>query len=553
MDARLDHAPDRLAWASILILTLILAITAWRLAIAALMPVTQDEAYYFDWARSLAWGYFDHPPGVALLGIGTWLAPGSALAARAGTLIAGLLTLLVLARFFRNCGLTAPRDLALAIVLVVATVPGFVGGVITTPDTVLGLAWALALHESERALAGARRRWLTAGAAVGLGLLGKYTMVLIGPVLLLAILLSDPRALRTRWPYLGALVALLVFAPNILWNQQNDWLTMRFQFGHGFSTEIGALPVGEADAIAHIGPESARERLASLLGYLGTQLAFWGLIAIPLLIAPWFNRRCDAGLTQRTAVPLARHATPLLWAATLFPLCFFALVATRSEVEPNWPTVYLLSAAPLAAMLLRNLRRWVVLAALGNLLLLTLYAVHAATAALPLGDGQNRVLRETHGFAQLAEIAATLGEPVHADRYQTTAMLRFYGQDRSTSQWPGLTRPSEYLRGQIAPRIDPAAIESPVWIVSGFGTAPQLQGFRHDAQRRLYDCAGQPLRETSDPPCRRPLHIWSLYRYTPADSSGRGDRGARPMHARDMSVVMARTALGQHEGGPLLD
>ncbi|HNV70834.1 MAG TPA: hypothetical protein PKO06_14125, partial [Candidatus Ozemobacteraceae bacterium] len=46
---------------------------------------------------SLAWGYFDHPPGVAFLGLGTWLAPGSALAGRLGTLVAATLSFLVLA------------------------------------------------------------------------------------------------------------------------------------------------------------------------------------------------------------------------------------------------------------------------------------------------------------------------------------------------------------------------------------------------------------------------------------------------------------------------
>jgi hypothetical protein len=504
----------RQAW--VLLLALIAAMTALRLGVAAILPVTQDEAYYFDWARSLAWGYFDHPPGVALLGIGTWLAPGSALAARAGTLIAGALTLLVLARFFRNCGLTAPRDLVLALILVFATIPGFAGGVITTPDTVLGLAWALALHESERALAGRRRRWLTAGAAIGLGLLGKYTMVLIGPVLLLAIIFSDPRALRTRWPYLGGLVALLVFAPNILWNQQNEWLTMRFQFGHGFSTEVGALPVGAPGDIEHVGPRSTGERLESLMGYLGTQLAFWGLVAVPLLLAPWIGRKRDGDTEPEPTQVLTRHTKPLLWAATLFPLGFFALVATGSEVEPNWPAVYLISAAPLAALLLRNLRPWAIVASLGNLLLLSLYAVHAATAALPLGDSQNRVLRETHGFRELAEIVGTLDEPVYADRYQTTAMLRFYAPSLdTTTQWPGLTRPSEYLRGQIALRLDPQAVDSPFWLVSGFGAPPVIAGFRSDTHRRLFDCAGQPLSEAAEAPCSRPLHTWNLYRYIP--------------------------------------
>ena len=90
-------------------LALIGAITLWRLLMAWVVPVTQDEAYYFDWARSLAWGYFDHPPGVALLGIGVRIAPGSVLAARLGGVLAGSLTLVVLAHLYLNSGLAEGR------------------------------------------------------------------------------------------------------------------------------------------------------------------------------------------------------------------------------------------------------------------------------------------------------------------------------------------------------------------------------------------------------------------------------------------------------------
>jgi len=142
---------------------LILAITLWRLALAWLLPVTQDEAYYFDWARNLAWGYFDHPPGVALLGLGIRAFPGSALGGRLGTLIAATLTLILLASFYRRCGL---RDgpLSLAVLLAATTFPGMGVGVIPTPDTGLALAWALALHEAlaacrATAAAGSRPGW----------------------------------------------------------------------------------------------------------------------------------------------------------------------------------------------------------------------------------------------------------------------------------------------------------------------------------------------------------------------------------------------------------
>jgi len=492
------------------ILLLICGLVAWRLAIAALIPVTQDEAYYFDWARHLAWGYFDHPPGVALLGLGVRLEPGSVFMARLGGLLAGLATLVVLDRFYRRCGLMDIRDRALALLLAGATLAGVAGGVITTPDSVLALTWALALHEAERALAVDPRRWITAGIAIGLGLLGKYTMFLIGPVLLLAILGTNWRQLLTRWPYLGAGAALLVFAPNLIWNAQNDWLTLGFQFGHGFATEVGGAVAPEAAAIVQSGPEMPGERAASLLGYLGVQLALWGLIALPILLAPWIGRR-EVGLSD------SRLTTPgraLLLAASLFPLGFFALVALISDVEANWPAMYLLGAAPLAALWLRRARRWAWMAALANLALVTLYAIHAATAALPLPDSQNRLLRETHGFAELAEIAAGLDAPVHADRYQLTAMLRFHRPDlTATSQWPGLTRPSEYLRGQIAPRIDPPTVTAPFWLLTRAGAPPDIQGFHVSTERHLFDCPGRPLSEGTEPPCRRPLHRWSLYRY----------------------------------------
>lgn len=522
MERRLPH-PQTLdprtldPWA--LSLVLIGVLTLWRLLMAWLVPVTQDEAYYFDWARTLAWGYFDHPPGVALLGVGTRVEPASACAARLGGVLVGGLTLLVLARLYRSCGLGAGPDLWLALLVVGGTLPGLAGGFLTTPDTVLALGWALALHESERALAGERRRWLTAGLAVGVGLLGKYTMVIVGPVLLLAILRADPRALRTPWPYLGGLLALLVFAPNLLWNAQNDWLSLRFQLGHGFATDSGALIAGAdgafpagAATIEHSGPEGLAGRAASLFSYLGTQLGLWGLIALPILASPWLAGR----RREESARPLlTAHGSVLLQAATWFPLGFFALVSLESDVEANWPAMYLLAAPALLVPLWRRARPWVVVSALGNLILMSLYGLHAATLVLPIPDRQNRILRETHGFQSLAEIAAGLDGPVYADRYQDTAMLRFYAPGIDATQWPGLTRPSEYLRGRIAPRIDPAAVSGPFWLVTRGRPAPEIPGFRIDVQRSLVDCAGERLVDRAEGVCAKPLHVWGLYRYHP--------------------------------------
>lgn len=513
-----------LPWAPVLAVVALIAL--WRLGAAWLLPVTQDEAYYFDWARSLAWGYFDHPPGVAVLGAGTLLGPASALWARLGTVLASSLTLLVLARLYWRAGLRSREDLLLALVIAFAAFSGIAAGLITTPDTVLALFWALALHEALAALSGDRRRWVTAGVAVGAGLLGKYTMVLIGPVLLWAILRRDPRALRTPWPWLGALAVVLVFSPHILWNAQNDWLTMRFQFGHGFSLETGELlanplpPPADAwtpRAAAATAPDPG-ERAGEVLAFLGTQAGLWGLILLPLAAAP-FARARRRPLRRDELTGLLPEARSLLAAAALFPLGFFALVSSFSEVEPNWPAMYLMGAVPFAVILLRPLWRWALAAAAGNIVLASLYAFHAATAALPLPDSQNRVLRETHGFRELAALAAALPGPVFADRYQTVAALRFYQPELAATQWPGITRPSEYLRGRIAPPVtlDDIRRAGGFHLVSTRETPPGIPGFRADTGRILYDCIGLPLTEAppGEPPCAKPLHRWGVFGYRP--------------------------------------
>jgi len=512
-------------WATLVLVTL------WRIWAAWILPVTQDEAYYFDWAHSLAWGYFDHPPAVALLGIGTRLAPASAFAGRFGTILAATLSLVVLVRLYRACNLRGDA-LVVAVIIACATLPGLAFGVLATPDTALGLAWALALHEGLAALRGERRRWLSAGIAAGLGLLGKYTMVLMGPVFLWAILWADPKALRTPWPYLGGLLALLVFGPNLLWNAQHDWLTIRFQFGHGFSTETGTLvtnslsvPTGDHQVATALSSEqrSVAESLGGLLDFLGTQVALWGLLALPVFAGffrffRFFHKSGTGPERGGGGAILDPAAQALLVTGSLFPLAFFALVATFSEVEPNWPVMYLSAAAPLVALAASRLRMWVT-AAGGNLLLVGLYVLHGSTGILPLPDGYNRILRETHGYSELAQRVASLPGPLFSDRYQIVAMTRFYAPHRQIAQWPGLSRPSEYLRGVIAPVVTREQVEqADGFRYVGRRVLPmEIPGFRPRSQSSLFYCMNDGLVEvpTGAPrPCPDPLHRWQLFAYT---------------------------------------
>ena len=64
-------------------LVALIALTALRLVLAAILPLSPDEAYYWVWSRDMQPGYLDHPPMVAIfIWLGTAMAGENALGVR---------------------------------------------------------------------------------------------------------------------------------------------------------------------------------------------------------------------------------------------------------------------------------------------------------------------------------------------------------------------------------------------------------------------------------------------------------------------------------------
>jgi len=523
--------------------------------------VAQDEAYYYDWARALAWGYFDHPPGVAVLGLGAPLLPGSALAARLGTLLASTLTLLALWRLYYACGLRWQPLLALSLLLAAATFPGLVSGVLTTPDTVLALFWVIALHEALAALPRNGRvqrwRWLSAGAATGLGLLGKYTMVMIGPVFLIALLTLDRRALRTPWPYLGGLVALLVLLPNLIWNAQHDWLTLRFQFGHGFLTDTGTLSL-PADALLgaetpqageHAGADAldTSERLSGVGSFIGVQLLFWGLPLLVALAAPFTGRRWWRSFAELGDLLFQVQIQRAFLRDQPGLLLIGSWLLEMADAPPWHLGIHLMPD-----LLHRDAHHliygWVFFGVIIMIMFLVGSIWRDPPASLPLPQTIASVLRETNGYPALAAHLDTL-DPAHlfADRYQTVAMLNFYGAGVPVSQWPGLTRPSEYGLGKIQPIPPLVALRKTGFTLVVWKYAqPDIPGFRRVHAETLFDCRGLPLHRVPGiawpeaSPCGDDwLHVWRVLRYE-AEPAPEARTGARDATGQPDAAAVAR-------------
>ncbi len=411
-----DVPPEaRAHWRLAVVIVAVSAVV--RLVLAAVVPLFPDETYYWEWSRSLAAGYFDHPPGIALfIAAGAALLGDTALGVRLFSVLGGSVAALAIALLARRI---AGDRAALHAAAVLACLPlAATGLVLATPDAPLLTFGALGLLMVERALASApgsavsSRWWTLAGVALGAAFLSKYTAVLLPFGVVLSFLFHPELRKRFRepGPYLASALALAIFAPVVWWNATHEWASFRFQLGHGLGSGSGGSPI------------------LRVLELVGGQL----LLATPVL----FVLMAVAALrAMRGRHGDARQFMLAVVAATV--LLFFAVSALRKPVEANWPAAAYLAAIPLlgAAAAAGRARRWMTAGyAIGGVLVLVVW-MHALVPILPVSARKDPIAR-AHGWKILAaaadstarSISLTADRVVHigAERYQDASELAFH-------------------------------------------------------------------------------------------------------------------------------
>lgn len=343
-------------------------LTVLRLTLAALLPLTPDEAYYWVWSRHLQMGYFDHPFMVALwIRIGTWIAGDTPLGVR---LLGPLSVLPGSWALFHAARLLLPsRSWPLsgfqAVLLLNATLMLGLGAATMTPDTPLVFFVSVALYAIGKAVTLPTNKalgwWLLTGMLLGLAFDSKYTAVLIGFGLGSAVMFS-PAWRKQPGPWLAIPVLLATISPVLYWNATHHWASLLKQGGRA----------GDWHPARAIQFQS--ELFGGQIG-LATPLIF-GLFVIGL----W-------ACFKRNIV--------LVWLGAL-PLAVFIFHAFGDRVQANWPAV-VYPVLALAAVEAGRRIRW---AAASGFVVTALVCLQAAFAFLPISPAKDPVQRQTAGWPE---------------------------------------------------------------------------------------------------------------------------------------------------------
>lgn len=293
--------------------------TAWfllGLLQSIFTELQDDEAYYWVFSRYLDWGYFDHPPMIALLiKMGTTLFGGEV-----GVRIVPLL--LNTATLYITEKLTEKKEplLFYAIALSVAVLQ--ISGFVAVPDIPLMFFTALFLRLYRKFLQ--QETWVNTillGLAAAALLYSKYHGVLV----IFFVLLSNLKLLQKAKLYVAGLMALLLFVPHLYWQLQHNWISFRY---HLFESNVNPY------------------KFSYTTDYILGQLLLAGPLAGFILWPAAFIYRSKNNFDRA-----------LKFTAVGFFL-FFLLSTLKGKVEPNWTAPAIIPVMVLAHQFLLNKTGW---------------------------------------------------------------------------------------------------------------------------------------------------------------------------------------------------
>lgn len=289
----------------------------------------RDELYYIACGEHLAAGYVDQPPLIALVARVSRLLLGSSLFAfRFFPALAGACVVLLTGWVARELGGGRYAQILAGLAMLLAPAHLAFGSFLSM-NAFEPLFWTACACILIRILKGGDQRlWLILAAVAGIGLLNKHTTLLFGFALVAGLLLTPERKqLRSRWFWLGGLLAFAIFLPNLVWEAQHNW------------PQIEVVRNAQQFKNNPVGP----------LRFLGEQIVFLNPIALPVLAA---------GLGWLFFAGRGKQFRCLGWAFFIVLGVFIALNGKTYYPLPVYPMVVAAGGVGLEAILRGPRQNW---------------------------------------------------------------------------------------------------------------------------------------------------------------------------------------------------
>ncbi len=389
---------------------------------AAFTQLYDDEAYYWAYSRFLDWGYFDHPPFVALIIRAGYELFQTELGVR---LVAVILVSITIYLLFK---LSKVENNKLFALLILSIFPLHLFGFTSMPDSPLLFFTALFFFTYHHYLQDdSWKTTLLLSVVMSLMLYAKYQGILV----ILFTLASNPALLKRKSFWIASIFGALLFLPHLYWQYANDFPSAKY----------------------HLVDRSAKSyKISYTMEYLGGQLVYYG---------PFMGFFLYWASFKVQTTDLFEKALKYTLVGTLL---FFFITSFKGRVQVNWTLPILV---PMVILGMRYYQQqlksivWVYRFAWISILIIFLVKIHTL---YPLGTFKKDRTADFRGHREFADkvVKASAGFPIVAHRYQTASSLAFY-----TGQYvPVFTIDSRFSQYELW-AFDTVLVGKPVAYVSG--------------------------------------------------------------------------------------
>ena len=347
----------------------------------------EDEAYYYVWSKNLAFGYFDHPPMVALWAYTGQLLADSELGLRLLSTISFCLMIWIIWSIVDYK--EKWRFVLLFFLVVVSLTLWQVFGFIMTPDTPLLFFTSLFLL--------AYKRFLDKESIFNIVLLGFSMAAMLyskyhGILVIVFVVISHLKLLKNPRFWMAGILGLVLFMPHLNWQYQNDFPSFEYHL-----KERGKKPYSILNNLTH---------LVNMIAVVG--------LTFPVVYMAFFK--------QKTTGVFEKSLKFIVYGFFIF----FFISSFKSEPQAQWVIVILI---PLSLLIFPyfiehpKARKWLVILGsiqLGLLLIIRIFLAFPSLSPIAL---------EPHVSQQwIPDLKTnTEGKPVvFVNSYRSASLYNFY-------------------------------------------------------------------------------------------------------------------------------